>query len=183
MRGDASEVVEYRQLLPVEGSWVGPSPEAVRSWGLPGVRCPVCGDTWAVVGLAYPEVDLAGAPFAELLTEPRLAEYSEYTSLRSCVEQIATGIPIRSGAGFGPLILKNPATDGSVWFGRWIALGTQSVVSRFDRNEGVNFIQCLGVGPKLFELVLQHDFGVGGGVASLVVVGLAGSVLVLSSPV
>lgn len=33
--------------------------DATHEWGLPGVICPVCGNTWSNIGLAYPWVSLS----------------------------------------------------------------------------------------------------------------------------
>lgn len=81
---------------------------AVPKWGLPGVRCPECGSTWAAT-VVYPCVDLAALPQREEFEEPRAEPIEEFERLRELVRPLAPpGAWLPPGTQFGPL-------SGAAW--------------------------------------------------------------------
>jgi len=78
-----------------------------HQWGLPGVHCPVCNDTWASTGEAYPSVDLSYLPAEEQKKYlPRVEEdYEEFERLREQVRPLVpAGARLWPGTQLGPLI-------------------------------------------------------------------------------
>jgi hypothetical protein len=51
----------YRIREDTEAGYTGEI-SAASKWGLPGVMCPACGNTWANAAIAYPCVDLSQHP-------------------------------------------------------------------------------------------------------------------------
>ena len=58
---------------------------AASKWGLPGVRCPKCGNTWSTSGTAYPCVDLSQHPHRAEFEVPRPEPIEEFERLRELV--------------------------------------------------------------------------------------------------
>lgn len=78
--------------------------DASRPWGLPGVRCPVCQETWANVGLQYPTVDLSAFPGEPNYRKARAVDLKEYERLRDdLLEWLPERTVVRPGTEFGPL--------------------------------------------------------------------------------
>ncbi|KFE71129.1 double-CXXCG motif protein [Hyalangium minutum] len=78
-----------------------------HQWGLPGVHCPMCNDTWASTGETYPSVDLSQLPAEEQRKYlPRVEEnYEEFERLREQVRPLVPpGARLWPGTQFGPLI-------------------------------------------------------------------------------
>ena len=54
--------------------------EATHEWGLPGVICPVCGNTWSNDGLAHPLISLSDLPLERDYRIPRAVPLLSSTS-------------------------------------------------------------------------------------------------------
>jgi uncharacterized double-CXXCG motif protein len=80
--------------------------EATHRWHLPGVRCDVCGETWANTGLAYPAVDLSVLTNTESYVKPRPLPRADLERLVAAVSPLlpAGSPPLRPGTDFGPLV-------------------------------------------------------------------------------
>jgi uncharacterized double-CXXCG motif protein len=77
-----------------------------HKWGLPGVHCPVCNDTWSSTGGAYPSVDLSHLPAEEQKKYlPRVEKnYEEFERLREQVRPLVPpGVHLWPGTKFGPM--------------------------------------------------------------------------------
>lgn len=78
---------------------------ASNKWGLPGVTCPLCRQTWASVGLAYPSVDLTRLPNEKRYREFKPVALEELEDLKTVIEPLAPkGAILRPGTDFGPLV-------------------------------------------------------------------------------
>jgi len=111
-----------------------------RKWGLPGVNCSVCGETWAQTGVAYPSVDLSilsneeeyrrgrGRPVAVDELEQRRQ------GLRNLIRE---ELVLPPGTELGPLvgIGRGTFTD-FVWMNPWTLLAQPQVLERL-RAAGV----------------------------------------------
>jgi uncharacterized double-CXXCG motif protein len=87
---------------------------AVPRWGLPGVRCHECGESWASAGVLYPSVDLSGLPEHESFKKARAEPIEEFERLRERVRPLVpAGAPLPPGTEFGPLVGSAQGTFGS----------------------------------------------------------------------
>jgi uncharacterized double-CXXCG motif protein len=96
-----------------------------RAWCLPGVRCSECGNTWAMIGVDYPLVDLSFLPADILLSyKPRAVSVEEYIQLRNEVTPLVSKEqPLPPGTGFGPLSGKGVGKCGDfAWPNSWTLL-------------------------------------------------------------
>jgi uncharacterized double-CXXCG motif protein len=90
-------------------------------WGLPGVKCTVCGVTWATTGLIYPSIDLSALANSDEYERARPEPLKEYLRLRDLVRpHVPTHLPLLPGTLFGPSVgrASGPRTDFS-WCGSW----------------------------------------------------------------
>jgi uncharacterized double-CXXCG motif protein len=80
--------------------------KAKRKWGLPGLHCPTCGDSWACIAEAYPSADLSGLPAAKQFEEAWLEkDYEKFERLRAAVRPLVPSwARLTPGTGFGPLV-------------------------------------------------------------------------------
>ncbi|MCP3135814.1 SitI6 family double-CXXCG motif immunity protein [Pyxidicoccus xibeiensis] len=79
--------------------------QADHQWFLPGVRCPMCHDTWSSIGEAYPCVDLSALPERKKFKARLEEDFEEFTRLREQVRPLAPlGVPLKPGTGLGPLV-------------------------------------------------------------------------------
>lgn len=79
--------------------------DASHKWGLPGVKCSVCGRTWSARGVSYPTVDLSVLPSVERFKDLWPVAEDELEELRSVVRPLVpTGAYLPPGTNFGPLI-------------------------------------------------------------------------------
>ncbi|HYO65074.1 MAG TPA: double-CXXCG motif protein [Archangium sp.] len=93
----------YWLQRPQESHYTG-NINATHKWGLPGLRCPECGATWAGSATSYPDVDLSSHPARGEYEAPRPESLSEFTRLREQVRPLVPpGAQLRPGATFGPL--------------------------------------------------------------------------------
>jgi uncharacterized double-CXXCG motif protein len=77
---------------------------ATHPWGLPGVRCDVCGQTWSNTGTSYPTVDLSGLPNAKRYKNLWPVSRAELDALRQPIAPLLPpGAPLPPGTDLGPL--------------------------------------------------------------------------------
>ena len=97
---------------------------ANHAWGLPGVICQACGNTWSDVGLAYPVVSLSGLQDKKEYETPRAVPLKEFEFLRDrLLSVIPAGTLILPGTEFGPLVGKATGTFGDfAWLNPWTLL-------------------------------------------------------------
>lgn len=95
--------------------------DAGHKWGLPGVICPVCKNTWSTVGLEYPTVELTNVVDEELYREPRAEPLNVYEKLKQKIQDAFPRLSLlEPGAEFGPLVGKAIGRlDGFVWRAWW----------------------------------------------------------------
>ena len=113
---------------------------AGHRWGLPGVKekCPACGSSGGVIGLAYPCVDVSNLPERDKLDEPWPVSLAEFARLRQLVRPLAPkGTPLEPGTSFGPV-------EGSAmgYFGQ---LFMQNPWSLYMRREAMERLQAAGI--------------------------------------
>jgi len=90
---------------------------AASRWGLPGVRCPQCGATWASAATAYPCVDLSALPERAEFEKPRPEPIKEFERLRELVRTLAPpGVPLPPGTRFGPSVGSAQGKFGPFYF-------------------------------------------------------------------
>lgn len=138
--------------------------DAVPKWGLPGVRCPECGDTWASAGVLYPSVDLSGLPQRDSFKKARAEPIEEFERLRELVRPLVpAGAPLPPGTEFGPLVGSAQGTFGSFHY--------DAPWSLLVRREALEALQAEGISglmgcptelrfrqkkaPELLELQLE----------------------------
>ena len=117
------------ELIPNEGSMV--HMEARHEWTLPGVRCDLCRQTWATVGVAYPTIDVPGDG-AQRRLRPGVVAWEEYEELQHLVAPLVPpGTPTPPGTGFGPLVgrIRESSTDAA-WPHPWMVLWKRPAYDR-----------------------------------------------------
>ncbi|ADO74063.1 double-CXXCG motif protein [Stigmatella aurantiaca] len=146
--------------------------QAVSKWTRPGVKCPMCGATWAEAGVSYPCVDLSNHPQAAKLTQPRAEPIEEFERLRECVRPLLpAGALLPPGTSLGPSVGTAQGEFGAFFFEQpWILLDTASLPHHTDLFRLASFstvlvgterfkeaVQGLGLGGIAFHEVLQSD--------------------------
>ena len=104
-----------------------------RKWGLPGVKCSVCQETWATTGIAYPSVDLTTLPAESQYRQFWPVSLEEFEERRRPVlGLIPDGSMPPPGTEFGPLM--GTGRGGSfadfVWVNPWTLLAQSSAWER-----------------------------------------------------
>lgn len=91
---------------------------AAHRWGLPGVHCSECGNTWSEgLGTAYPSVDLSSLAEREDFETPRPEPIEEFERLRELVKPLLPmGAYLPSGCDFGPLVGSATGSFGPFYF-------------------------------------------------------------------
>ena len=128
-----------------------------RKWGLPGLTCSVCHETWATTGIAYPSVDLTNLP-----EEPQyrrfwpvsLDEFEERR--RPVLDLIPDGSMPPPGTDFGPLVGNGrggPFAD-FVWVNSWTLLAQSSAWERL-RTTDVKLPKAV---PALIKFKKPNDY-------------------------
>ncbi len=110
--------------------------DATHEWGLPGVKCPACGATWAMTGPAFPALDLSGLPSTESYRSGWPVTPDELEALRLPLLPLLPGgyVP-PPGTEFGPLVGKARGTfvDDFVWVNPWtLLLGREALTKLQD---------------------------------------------------
>jgi uncharacterized double-CXXCG motif protein len=118
-------------ILPDKKNWGNAYSDDIiarRAWSLPGVECSECGNTWALIGVDYPLVDISQLAVDDSTFKPRAAPVEEYLKLKDLVAPFLTkGIQIPPGTGLGPLVGKGTGKCGDfAWPNSWTLLIKQS---------------------------------------------------------
>jgi uncharacterized double-CXXCG motif protein len=116
--------MDYFLILPDDENWgtaFNDNIEANYMWTMPGVHCPICQQTWATLGVAYPLVDLSSTSIRNQLEKPGVVEIEVYEELKKVIKQIVPdGLPIPPGTEFGPVVGKITGPFGDfVWRQIW----------------------------------------------------------------
>jgi uncharacterized double-CXXCG motif protein len=101
--------------------------DAVHKWGLPGLKCPVCGATWATTGIEYPAVDLSSLPDEEVFRDGWPVPLAEFQRRQEEVRALAPpDAMLPPGADFGPSVgrASGQFTD-LCWPARWTLFLTE----------------------------------------------------------
>jgi uncharacterized double-CXXCG motif protein len=118
--------------------------KAWHEWLLPGVRCPVCGATWAETGHHYPCVDLSQLPEWGEFVKARPEPLAEFLRLRELVRPLAppnAGLP--PGTGFGPLVGRAFGELGPIsWVGGQKLLMRREVLERLQAEGVRGLVPC-----------------------------------------
>lgn len=113
------------EIFPDDANW-GNSHivNAIHQWGLPGLTCDKCGQTWTSVGLAYPSVDLSGLPEEKLYRELKPVNLKKMEELKTKIKQLVPRDAIlRPGTDLGPLKGTAQGTlPDFVWINPWTLL-------------------------------------------------------------
>lgn len=122
--------------------------DAAHEWGLPGVRCPACGATWAMAGPAFPALDPSGLPSAGKYRDGWPVTPEELEALRRPLLPLLPGgyVP-PPGTQFGPLVGKaRGAFEDFVWVNPWTLLLGREALTKL-REAGVRLPAA--VAPRL----------------------------------
>ncbi len=107
----------YWLRFPEQSRYTG-NLSARHKWGgLPGLRCPECGATWAGSATAYPSVDLSSLPERKAYEAPRPEPFDEFVRLRELVRPLVPpGAQLLPGAELGPLVGTATGTFSPLFF-------------------------------------------------------------------
>lgn len=121
---------------------------ASHTWGLPGIRCSVCGVTWATTGVAYPAVDLAILPSPDQYGGLEPVTVEEFQELRApIIRLLGASVALPPGTDLGPLVGKAWGKFGDfAWVNPWTMLIRHEVWSKLN-SMGLRLPQV--VTPKL----------------------------------
>jgi uncharacterized double-CXXCG motif protein len=142
--------------------------DAMQKWSLPGLSCPVCGDTWATAGNVYPCVDLSSLPERAAFEEARSAPIEEFERLRELVRPLAPpDARLLPGTKLGPSVGTATGHFGALFYD---ALWTLMV-----RREALETLRAAGIrglkgcraqlrfrqrnAPEFWELQLERHGG------------------------
>jgi uncharacterized double-CXXCG motif protein len=136
--------------------------DAAHSWCLPGVECPVCGETWSNTGLEYPSIDLSELDGADQFTA-RVVSWEEFDRLRRTIEPLTRGERVEPGTELGPLrgTAKGPATSFGAFISmaQWTVCVSDSTVPALMRA-GLRGIRPFGtklIGPTTVPTILELE--------------------------
>lgn len=150
-----------REILQTDGEITGS-----HRWGLPGVECPVCRQTWASSGLEYPSIDLSDLPEEPLFREPRAESHEEFLRLKDVIREAFPLLKkLRPGTSFGPLVGQAKGKFSSfVWNMPWTLILTVEAL-RGLRSKELSIpvqvppiLKARGKAPEIFELEI-HPYG------------------------
>lgn len=138
--------------------------DAAHRWGLPGVMCPTCGNTWAGSGHHYPGVDLSQLPERKEFEKARPEPFAEFARLRELVRPLAPpGVVLPPGTEMGPLVGRASGEFGPVaWQGSSLMLLRRDALERL-QADGVRGLRAFRTElkfrqkepPELLELQLE----------------------------
>ncbi len=139
------------EVIPDDDEWGGRYYiNASHKWGLPGISCRVCGQTWTSVGLAYPSVDLSQLTDEKLFRVPRPVSVEHMERLKRLVsDSVPQGAILEPGTGFGHLIGSVQGRVGDfAWLNPWTLL---------IQREALNKLLAAGVKmPKAVPTLLTY---------------------------
>jgi uncharacterized double-CXXCG motif protein len=108
-----------------------------RKWGLPGVKCHLCQETWATIGVAYPSIDLSSLPNEKQyrrLWPVSLAEFEERR--RPLLDLIPDGSVPPPGTELGPLVgTARGAFVDFVWVNPWTLLAQPEALEQLRKTD------------------------------------------------
>jgi uncharacterized double-CXXCG motif protein len=98
--------------------------EAEHRWGLPGVNCRACGETWGTTGISYPTVELAGKLDAKDYESRWPVDWDEFVRLRARIQPLLPRDAMAPpGTTLGPLVGRAEGRMGDiVWQHAWTPL-------------------------------------------------------------
>lgn len=116
--------MQMYQVRPDDANWSHYEIDGSHKWGLPGLQCLACGNTWTSVGLSYPSIDLSGLPTSERYFKRGAVSVEAMEELRRPLrELIPPDSLLKPGSSFGPLIGKAYGPIGDFAFcGSWTVL-------------------------------------------------------------
>ncbi|MFP2924823.1 double-CXXCG motif protein [Pyxidicoccus sp. 3LG] len=127
--------------LTASRTWTGTC-RVERRWGLPGVECPKCFQTWSWFR-SYPAVDVSQLPERGLLEDPWPKPYAEYARLMELVRpHCPPDVTLTPGSMFGPL---HGTARGR--FGPLTRLPLWGVLVREDLLQALQAEQMKGIVP------------------------------------
>lgn len=108
-----------------------------RKWGLPGVTCSNCQETWALVGVAYPSVDLSSLPGEEQYRRLWPVPLEELEKRRRpLLDLIPDGSVPPAGTELGPLVgTAQGAFADFVWVNPWTLLAQPDALEQLRKTE------------------------------------------------
>ncbi len=107
----------YWLQFPEQSRYTGDLNAGHKWGGLPGLRCPQCGATWAGSATSYPSVDLSSLPERKEYEKPRPEPFDEFVRLRELVRPLVPpGAQLLPGAEFGPLVGTATGTFSPLFF-------------------------------------------------------------------
>lgn len=112
-------------IQPDDANWCGQYEiSASHLWGLPGVRCSVCGRTWSTTGMAYPTFDLSTLPSVARYCELSPVTVEDFRELRDpLLRLLPADSVLPPGTEFGSLVGKAQGEFGDfAWVNPWTML-------------------------------------------------------------
>lgn len=109
---------------------------ASRQWGMPGVTCTVCGQTWGNVGLEYPSVNLTDFPYKDRFVDRWPVSTAIYQELEKLIKKAFPNIEIlEPGTGFGQLVgTVEDRLEGFVWNMPWSITLTNDALQKLQAS-------------------------------------------------
>ncbi len=138
------------EVLVPESSWTDGQIVAQHKWGLPGLKCVSCGETWGQPGLQYPSVDLSAWSREVEYRQLWPVSAEEFESRRSALEPLVPkGVPLLPGTQFGPLVGEVRGDFGDfAWRDGWTLLARPRVITQLS-EAGVKL-------PKTTRAILEN---------------------------
>lgn len=123
------------EIRPDEKQWSRYEIDGSHKWGLPGVQCLTCGNTWTSVGLSYPSTDLSSLPTSERYFKKGAVSVEAMEELRRPLRAIMPpDALLKPGSTFGPLSGKAYGQIGDVAFcGSWTLLMRKEALRTLQR--------------------------------------------------
>jgi uncharacterized double-CXXCG motif protein len=129
--------------------------EARHKWGLPGVICDACKETWGIVGVAYPTIDLTHNDNRKDFILPPPIPFDKFPKIVSLISHLnPNGLPLPPGTQLGPLVGKacGPFND-FVWNGLWDILVKEGAYYRILENK----LELDAVKPRFISLDIKGE--------------------------
>lgn len=133
--------------------------DASHPWGMPGIACSSCGNTWARTGPALPCISFEGEPLGERLNRWPLPLVKWKELAQAVRPRVPESEPIVPGLAFGPLRGKLYRPFRLGWHGDWGLVASSSLQRELaEVAPGVALVAAdLGVREEYFELELRSD--------------------------
>ena len=129
--------------------------DATHAGSLPGIRCALCGETWAMTGVAYPTVTAANSWNGDL----KVINADEYSVLVESISGVFGDRRIFPGTQFGPLVGKiHGIPTDFTWLNPWTPLLTIEAAATLEasldfkiRSEAARLTSISGLKTQLLE--------------------------------